>query len=357
MEYLATAAPEPLLHAYACCDTDLRLTSVNEAFAQLLGQPVAALPGQLAPVVAQQFAAGAVWLAALRQVQDSGVATSFVLPTTDSDFNASSQVLEVWPALAEGRVTALLTMVRAVLPLQAEAELAQQRDQLARANGHLENFVYTAAHDLQSPVGNLSLLLQLLSEHPTAADRDLLLEHMHESVRQLEGTIADLVEVLEVQSTFRVVAHRLSLVQAYANALAELGTELTDADATIETDFSALPELVYVRSYLQSILRNLLSNAVKYRAPGRPLRIWVRSWREDGFAMLSVQDNGLGMNLAADGHKLFRPFSRLTTEGPGKGIGLHLVQNIVQRNGGHIRVDSQLDHGTTFTCLLHEYDL
>jgi signal transduction histidine kinase len=355
MEHPALAAPEPLLHAYACCDADLCLTSVNEAFAQLLGQPVAALQGQLAPAVAPQFAAGASWLATLQQVQASGAAATLALPALD--FNSPSQVLEVWPALADGRVTALLTTVRAAVPVQAEAELAQQRDQLARATGHLENFVYTAAHDLQSPVGNLSLLLHLLSEHPVDGDRELLLQHMHESVRQLEGTIADLVEVLEVQSTFRVIAHRLSLAQAYANALAELATELKDTDATIEADFSALPELVYVRSYLQSILRNLLSNAVKYRAPGRPLHIWVRSWREDEFAMLSVQDNGLGMNLTADGHKLFRPFSRLTTEVPGKGIGLHLVQNIVQRNGGHIRVESQLNHGTTFTCLLREYDL
>jgi signal transduction histidine kinase len=203
----------------------------------------------------------------------------------------------------------------------------------------------------------LSLLLQLLREHSASAEGELLLQHMDESVRQLEGTIADLVEVLEVQSTFRVVAHRLSLAQAYTDVLAELTNELTNADATLEVDFEALPELVYVRSYLQSILRNLLGNAVKYRSPDRPLHIRVRSWREDGLAMLSVQDNGIGMNLAADGHKLFRPFSRLTAQGPGKGIGLHLVQNIVERNGGHIRVDSQLNQGTTFTCVLHEYEL
>jgi signal transduction histidine kinase len=357
MEYLASAAPEPLPHAYACCDADLRLTSVNEAFAQLVGQPAAVLLGQLAAAVAQQFAAGASWLAALRQVRDSGAAAALVLPAPATNLSSSSQVLEVWAALTEGRVMALLTTVRTVLPPRDEAELAQQRDQLARATGHLENFVYTAAHDLQSPVGNLSLLLQLMSEHPADADKELLLQHMRESVQQLEGTIADLVEVLEVQSTFRVVAQRLSLAQAYTDVLAEFSTELTDAGATIEADFSALPEVVYVRNYLQSILRNLLSNAVKYLAPGRPLRIWVRSWHEGNFAMLSVQDNGVGMNLAADGHKLFRPFSRLTTQGPGKGMGLHLVQNIVQRNGGHIRVDSELDHGTTFTCLLHEYEL
>jgi signal transduction histidine kinase len=227
---------------------------------------------------------------------------------------------------------------------------------LARVNGHLENFVYTAAHDLQGPVGNLSLLLRLVHEHPADAERDLLLEHMHQSVRQLESTVADLVEVLEVQSTFRVVAHRLTLAEACARVETELRTELTEAGAAVETDFSAFPSVVYVPSYLHSIFRNLLSNALKYRSADRPLRIRVRSWHEGEWVGLSVQDNGLGMDLATHGHKLFRPFSRLTTRATGRGIGLYLVQNIVQRNGGHIRADSQPDQGTTFTCLLREYE-
>jgi signal transduction histidine kinase len=342
-------APISLLDAYACCDAELRLTAANEAWAALLGQPAA--------LAAHGFAAGAAWLAALRHVSETRVGTAVVLPLVEGSISLMPPTLEVWPVLSSGRVTALLSLVRTALPAQVEAELIAQRDQLARVNGHLENFVYTAAHDLQGPVGNLSLLFQLLHEHPADKERDLLLKHMYQSVRQLESTVADLVEVLEVQSTFRVVAHRLDLTQACAQAQTELRAELTEAGAVVETDFSALPDVVYVRSYLHSILRNLLSNAVKYRSPGRPLHIWVRSWREDGLAGLSVQDNGIGIDLTADGHKLFRPFSRLTAQATGRGIGLHLVQNIVQRNGGDIRVDSALDQGTTFMCLLREYEL
>jgi signal transduction histidine kinase len=357
MDHPASAAPTPLPDAYACCDAELRLTAANEAWATLLGQPVTALLGQPAAVVARGFAADAVWLAALQHVRETRVGIAMALPPVEGSAGLVPPTLEVWPVLGSGRVTALLSLVRTALPAQAEAELARQRDQLARVNGHLENFVYTAAHDLQGPVGNLSLLFQLLHEHPAAAERDLLLEHMYQSVRQLESTVADLVKVLEVQSTFRVVAHRLDLAQACAQVQTELHAELTEVGAVVETDFSALPDLVYVRSYLHSILRNLLSNAVKYRSPGRPLHIRVRSWREDERAGLSVQDNGSGMDLTADGHKLFRPFSRLTTQATGRGIGLHLLQNIVQRNGGHIRAESVPDQGTTFTCLLREYEL
>jgi signal transduction histidine kinase len=349
-------ASAPLSDAYACCDADLRLTAANEAWAHLLGQPAESLLGEPAAVAASGFAAGPAWLTALACVRETGSAVGVPLPAPATG-DPVPPTLEVWPVLTGGRVTALLSVVRATLPAQAEAVLSWQRAQLARANGHLENFVYTAAHDLQGPVSNLSLLLRLMQEQPADAERHQLLEHMHQSVRQLEDTMTDLVEVLEVQSTFRVEAHRLTLAEACANVQAEFSIELQEAGAAVDTDFSALPAVVYVRGYLHSILRNLLSNAIKYRSPDRPLKIRVRSWPAEGLAGLSVQDNGLGMDLQADGHKLFRPFSRLTTQATGRGIGLHLVQNIVERNGGYIQAESQPNEGSTFTCLLREYTL
>jgi signal transduction histidine kinase len=346
----------PLSDACACCDANLHLTAANAAWAHLLGRPAEAVVGEPAAAVISGFAAGPVWLSALQHVRETGTAVAVALPTSETD-DLVPPTLEVWPVLTNGQITALLSLVRAALPAQAEAVLARQRDQMARANGHLENFVYTAAHDLQGPVGNLGLLLRLLQEHPADGERAQLFEHMQQSVRQLEGTVADLVKVLEVQSTFRVVVHPVVLAETYAQVQAEFSTELRAAGAEVETDFSALPAVVYVRGYLHSILRNLLSNAIKYRSPARPLRIRVWSWPAEGLAGLSVQDNGLGMDLQAYGHKLFRPFSRLNTQTPGRGIGLHLVQNIVQRNGGHIRAESQPDQGSTFTCLLREYEL
>ena len=70
---------------------------------------------------------------------------------------------------------------------------------------------------------------------------------------------------------------------------------------------------------------------------------------------LAFADNGLGIDLSRQGHKLFRPFSRLTTRGEGKGLGLYLIKNMVEKNGGKVMLHSTPGQGTTVTCYLVEY--
>jgi two-component system CheB/CheR fusion protein len=65
----------------------------------------------------------------------------------------------------------------------------------------------------------------------------------------------------------------------------------------------------------------------------------------------------MGIDLKRLGHKLFKPFSRLTTQAEGKGIGLHLVRSMIEKNGGRIEVESVVNGGTRFRCYLHEYQL
>ena len=338
----------------------LKITFVNGGFEQLLGYALNSVVGKtIAEVVAQR---GEVvsWEQALQQVQHTHVQTSAAVAV---QLEGRQYQVEVLPELApDGRLVSLLSVIRdATTHQQNEDELIrsrhqilQQHEALTRANGHLENFVYTVAHDLRAPVDNLSVLTNLLLERPHDEDSQLLMEHMQLSVKQLETTIADLVEVLEVQSTYKVVAHQLCLQKVYVEVAAELAPKI--ADAVIEVDFSALPEITYIRSYLLSIFRNMLGNALKYRSNLRPLVVQIKAWMEGKYTVLSFHDNGIGMDLPKVGHKLFMPFSRLTDQAEGKGIGLHLVHNIVQKNGGQIRVESIPDVGTTFTCYLKQYE-
>lgn len=70
--------------------------------------------------------------------------------------------------------------------------------------------------------------------------------------------------------------------------------------------------------------------------------------------MLTVTDNGKGIDLSRDRERLFQPFMRLTTEGSGTGLGLYMIQAIVQQQGGSLEVTSTLGKGTTFTVVLPE---
>ncbi|UOQ78246.1 ATP-binding protein [Hymenobacter sp. 5516J-16] len=111
----------------------------------------------------------------------------------------------------------------------------------------------------------------------------------------------------------------------------------------------------YNRGHLRTILLNLLSNALRYRHPDRPPRVRVRGWRgPTGQAMLSVADNGLGIDLSRHGADLFQLFRRFHPEAAeGTGVGLFLVNRIVESNGGELQVESTVGEGSTFRVTLN----
>ena len=93
---------------------------------------------------------------------------------------------------------------------------------------------------------------------------------------------------------------------------------------------------------------NLLSNVLKYRHPNRLHQVRIAYHQEGVYSVLTVQDNGLGLNLTQGQDKLFALFQRLHTHVEGTGIGLYMVKKMLENAGGHIEVESQLSQGMTF---------
>jgi signal transduction histidine kinase len=237
-----------------------------------------------------------------------------------------------------------------------EAAVARNR-QLARTNQDLDNFVYAASHDLRQPVNNLRGLFEELCRSASFQDPEeaIILRLFDESLTSLNTTVTDLAALVQEQrqpgtSTTELVA----LTPLFQEVRQSLGPQLGSSEAQISADFSALPEVKYVRGNLRIILLNLLSNAIKYRHPGRRPEVAIRSYLVDGAPVLEVADNGLGMNLAQHGHELFHLFRRFhPLVGEGTGVGLFLVNRIVQHEGGQIEVESEVDEGTLFRVKLH----
>jgi signal transduction histidine kinase len=110
--------------------------------------------------------------------------------------------------------------------------------------------------------------------------------------------------------------------------------------------------VAFARANLRTILLNLLGNSLKYADPTRPARIHVSMGVEDEQPVLVVEDNGLGFDAQRHGAELFHLFRRLHTSPPGSGVGLYLVNRIVQAHGGSIAVASQPGEGATFRVRL-----
>lgn len=239
--------------------------------------------------------------------------------------------------------------------LERTAELERSLVELGRSNRDLEQFAYIVSHDLQSPLRNVRQGLELLNVHlaqsvgqgfdsEAAELRDLVIE----AVDTMDNLIHGLLSYSRSQRVSRPPV-AVDLGHLAADVLRQLRLELEEAGVTVEA--GDLPTVIGDEIQLRQLLQNLLQNAVKYRAPNRPptIRIWADE-TDDGW-VFSVSDNGIGVDPEYH-ERIFELFSRGHPGYDGVGIGLALCQRIVERHGGTIWVESEPEHGATFSFTL-----
>ncbi|WP_400192912.1 PAS domain-containing protein [Hymenobacter sp. B81] len=233
--------------------------------------------------------------------------------------------------------------------------LASQNDELRRVNQDLDGFVYTASHDLKQPLDNMAGIFGELARtaqfrDPEAAQLTAMFER---SLQQIYATIHDLTSLVQVQRNQQQVSpETVELASLWQQVLTSVQEQVLASGATVEADFATVPTVQFVRPNLQSVLYNLLSNALRYADPQRPPRVRVWTELHHGQPVLSVQDNGLGIDLERYGPQLFQMFRRFHYHTEGSGMGLYLVQRIVQSHGGRLEVQSTVGVGTTFRIWL-----
>jgi PAS domain S-box-containing protein len=232
-------------------------------------------------------------------------------------------------------------------------ELQTLNEELRRVNEDLDTFVYTASHDLKSPILNIEGLVNLLEEtlDPQQAEALLELEHIRRSVERFKTTIEDLTKVARLQRNMEQEASELEVALLVADVQYLLKTEVDQAGAIIHVNTTEAPALNFSRKNFKSILLNLLSNAIKYRSPDRTLQVQVKTSVQNGSFVLTVQDNGLGIPSGKK-ERVFQLFKRMHMHVQGSGVGLYIVKRIVSNSGGTVRVESEENVGTTFSVSL-----
>ena len=236
---------------------------------------------------------------------------------------------------------------------EGQHQLRENNEQLTRVNADLDNFIYTASHDLKAPISNIEGLLDaLLLELPPGTARgepvQPLLALMQDSVNRFKRTIEHLTDVSKLQKEHGRTAEAVDLAVVVRDVQLDLEPLVRAAGARFDVDLRAAPTVLFSEKNLRSVVFNLLSNALKYRAPDRPPHVRLRARPEGRFVVLDVQDNGLGLDPASE-RKLFGMFVRLHDHVEGSGIGLYMVKKMVENTGGRIAVRSELGVGTTFS--------
>jgi PAS domain S-box-containing protein len=222
-------------------------------------------------------------------------------------------------------------------------------DDLRRANQDLEQFAFSASHDLQEPLRTVKIYSELLANHVgDGIDREAqeFLTYLRSGAMRMEMLVRDLLTYTQV-TKFEQPAEAADAEEALAATLASLAGVIAETGAQINA--GPLPSVHVHGAHLQQLFQNLIGNAIKYRGPNRPPVVLVTAERQDLQWTFAVSDNGIGIDSAYK-ENIFGLFKRLHTgdEYAGTGIGLAICRRIVDRYHGRIWVESQPGKGSTF---------
>ena len=227
-------------------------------------------------------------------------------------------------------------------------EQKEKEEELRRANDDLQQFAYSASHDLQEPIRNVAVYSEIVAKRyhdQLDADGRQFLGFLREGGRRLATLINDLLAYTRagvVEGDVQTVDSSAVLEETLAN----LAEAIRESGASVTHDH--LPPVDIGESHLQLVFQNLLSNAIKYRKE-EPPQIHVSASQQGADVVFSVQDNGIGIDPQYK-EKIFGVFKRLHRDQKysGTGIGLAICQRVVERYGGRIWVESTPGKGATF---------
>jgi PAS domain S-box-containing protein len=238
---------------------------------------------------------------------------------------------------------------------KAEQQIKEQNTRLTaiaqsltRKNEQLEEFTQIVSHNLRSPAGNLVSLSQMM-ESASADELPEMIRLLQQASQSLVGSLNELNEILKIKQNKNIERQHLHFETELEHVRTMLIAQIGESNAVIQADFEAAPTIEFPKIYLESILLNLLSNALKYRHPARPPHIEIRSFIQGELVILTVKDNGLGIDLARHGHQVFKLHKTFHRHPESRGVGLFLVKNQIETMGGEINVTSTLGEGCTFT--------
>jgi light-regulated signal transduction histidine kinase (bacteriophytochrome) len=231
---------------------------------------------------------------------------------------------------------------------EANAALERRLTELLRANADLEQFAYSASHDLLEPLRMVSIFTQMLQKEyggKLDAQADEYIGHAVAGARRMETLIRGLRSYMSIASTGEPppLSDAGSVLR---RCLQTLQPAIAECHGRVES--GPLPAVPVHEVHLEQLLQNLIGNALKYRGEDTPvIRIWAE--RDHSAWVFAVRDNGIGIDKAYAG-QIFGVFKRLhrNDEYDGAGIGLAICHRIVERYGGRIWVESTLGQGSTF---------
>lgn len=232
-------------------------------------------------------------------------------------------------------------------------DLLHTNQQLVVQNHELQQFSYTVSHNLRGPVASMLGLINIYHLSNDQEDKASVFALLEKSAQSLEVVIHDLNKIIDIRKDKFNITETVNLDVEVNLILQSLSVFITENDVSFRSEFQ-VAEIKSIKAYVNSILYNLISNAIQYRSPTRKLIVTLSSYRKSDYVVIEVSDNGLGIDLHRFRNDLFKLYKRFHSHVEGKGLGLYLVKQQVEKLNGHIEVDSNPDWGARFSVYLKE---
>ena len=268
---------------------------------------------------------------------------------------------EMWVAIKgensvneSGKVVAVFGTIQDITETKTlELELNNSYHIATEQNKRLSNFSYIVSHNLRMHAVNIQGLLKLYQQTTKEKDKVEIFDLLLTAGARLDETMHHLNEIIAMQGTLKVEVVALKLEKHINNTLNALNVQISGKKAEIISHISPNDTVNYNPAYLDSVLLNLISNAIKYSHPARSPKVVIDfhqlpSSDTNYSSILQVTDNGLGIDMRLNGHKLFGMYKTFHKNPDAKGLGLFLVKYQIDAMGGKIEVESEPNIGTTF---------
>lgn len=220
--------------------------------------------------------------------------------------------------------------------------------QLSSQNTQLIDFCNIVSHNLRAPLVNMSMLVNFIEETADVGEQKELISKLNPVLENLHTTFNELVESIQIKQDLEIKSEKIILTDYLHRIIETLKMEINKSEADISFNFNEASTIYYPPKYLSSIFHNLVSNALKYQSPDRKPVIRLETKKSGESVILSVQDNGLGIDLAKHKDNFFKIGKVFHRHPNAKGFGLFMTKTQVDAMDGRIWVESTPNVGSTF---------
>jgi len=288
---------------------------------------------------------------ALATLKESGLDIPFLVisGTIDEETAVTALKAGAHDFLVKGRLARLIPAIEREMKdaetrrshRQAEAERINLIASLEIVNAELERFLYTAFHDLRSPLVTIQGFLGMLNNDLQADRQDKIqsyIERISGAASKMDTLLSGLLKLAKVGHVMHP-SEDVDLLPLTQEILTGMEEKLHSRNITVLIS-PDLPTIHGDRIHLGEVLENLIENAAKYTAdqPNPVIEIGTRT--QDDQQIIFVKDNGQGIDLRYQ-KRIFNLFEKLDPMGEGPGVGLALVKRIIDMHGGTIWVESE----------------